>query len=78
MFTSFMVSNRPKRSVLLKRMFQALTGEQITPARYIALVKEYSSGEDEPVERDAVKLMTEMGVMYVSEGLIIEEVVVAL
>ena len=67
-----------KRSVLLKRMFAVLTGEQITPARYIELMKEYSSGVDNPVEKDAVKLMTETGVMYVSESLIVEEVVVAM
>ena len=66
-----------KRDVL-KRMFAALTGEQITNARYVQLLNEYARCVDAPVEKAAVKLVNEVGVVYLSEGLVYEEVVVAM
>jgi len=58
---------------VLSRMFRVLTGERITKARYAQLLAEFSAGDDEPVEPDVVRLMAEYGVIYVSDGLVIEE-----
>ena len=57
-------------------MFAALTGEHIDNARYVQLLREYSSGEDVSVEKDAVKLIGAMGVIYIAEGIVLEEEVV--
>lgn len=62
---------------LLTRMFRTLTGERITNKRYAQLFKEFSSGEDELVESEAVKLVNDYGVIFISEGLVIEEEVIA-
>lgn len=60
---------------ILKRMFETLAGEDLTNRQYVQLVKEFSSGVDAPVEPDAVKLVGEVGVIYILEGVVIEEIV---
>ena len=58
---------------LLSRMFRVLTGERITKVRYTQLLKEFSEGQDTPVDPDAIRLINDVGIIYVSDGLIIEE-----
>jgi len=61
----------------LRKMFEVLVGEPVSDRRYARLVKEFSQGKDLPVEAHAVKLMNGLGVMYLADGVIIEERVVS-
>ena len=61
----------------LRKMFEALMDGPISDKRYASLLREFSQGEDLPVEAHAVKLMNGLGVMYLADGVIIEERVVS-
>ena len=61
----------------LKRLFAVLTGEHVTNTRYAQLLREFSEGKDAPVEKNAVILVNEIGIVYLSGGVVYDEEVSA-